>query len=288
MSQSPYSVDVTSNNFSTLVVEKSHHVPVMVDFWAAWCQPCQMLMPVLAQLAEQGQGIFVLAKVNADEEQALATQHGVRGLPTVKVFRDGRVVEELVGVQPESAYRAAIERYRSKPSDRLLQRAETAWQAGNRKQALELLRAAQAAEPDNPVVKIALVEKLLLDNDSLDTARELLESLPMEQRQEQRIMGLSARLEFAKAARGIPDPATLEAALAEKPDDCRLRFDMGVLKVVAGDYEAALQQFLSIMGSDPRFGDGLARKSLVAVFNILGGDDPLVAVYRRKMTTLLY
>lgn len=75
-----------------------------------------MLMPVLAQLAEQGQGIFVLAKVNADEEQALAAQYGVRGLPTVKVFRDGRVVEELVGVQPESAYRAAIERYRSKPS----------------------------------------------------------------------------------------------------------------------------------------------------------------------------
>ena len=110
MHHSPFVLDVSQQDFQTTVLENSFHSPVLVDFWAAWCQPCQILMPMLRQLAVESEGAFLLAKVNADEEQELAAHFGVRSLPTVKVFRDGQVVEELVGVQPESTYREVIER----------------------------------------------------------------------------------------------------------------------------------------------------------------------------------
>jgi len=109
MNHSPYIIIVTAQNFTTEVIEKSRQVPVLVDFWAAWCAPCKMILPVLTKLANEYQGKFILAKVNTDEEQQLASQYGIRSIPTLKLFRHGQVVEDIMGAQSESVLRDMID-----------------------------------------------------------------------------------------------------------------------------------------------------------------------------------
>lgn len=280
-------IDVSADTFSTAVLQKSSQLPVLVDFWAAWCQPCQLLTPLLQNLAESYQGAFILAKVNADREQQLAAQFGVRGLPTVKVFRHGQVVEELVGLQPESVYRAVIERYRAKASTSLLEQAEAAWQRGDQSKALALLGKAHELEPDDSEISLTLADKLIASKQA-EEAKSVLDQLPALERLQEPASALFARLDFLSiAASGVATPV-LEQALRDNPDDCSARRQLGARKVVEQDYQGALEQFLEIMRRDPRFDDEAGRKGLLGIFAILGSDHALVVNYRRKMSMLMH
>ncbi len=115
MNDKSYIIYANLENFSTEVVEKSKQVPVLVDFTADWCAPCRILMPILNNLAEEYQGQFILAKVDTDEEQKLAGQHGVRGFPTLKLYRHGKIVDEAQGMQPETMLRKMIEQHTGTP-----------------------------------------------------------------------------------------------------------------------------------------------------------------------------
>src|SRR5581483_800450 len=147
MADSPHIADVTTADFPKGVLEKSRDVPVLVDFWAAWCGPCRILPPLLTTLAEDYGGRFFLAKVNADSDPDVAVQYGIRGLPTLILFRHGAPVGQLVGVQPESAIRALIDRHLPNAADATAQRAAALHGAGQTEQALALLREALAADP---------------------------------------------------------------------------------------------------------------------------------------------
>ena len=289
MSDSPYIFEVDQFNFATLVVENSQHVPVLVDFWADWCQPCQVLMPMLAKLAQEYRGGFLLAKVNTAVEQALAGHFRVRSLPTVIVVWQGQIVEQLVGVQPESAYRALIDRFQSqRPGGASLQeQIEMLWQEGQKEEVIDLLREALVDQPDSNELKVMLADKLLQLGQDVE-ARTLLQSLPEDERSRQPASGLLARLQFADLATGAPDRATLEARLAQDPADSAARRQLAARCVLAGDYEAALQQFMDILRRDPQFENGAGRQGLIAMFEMLGNEDPLVITYRRRMFSLLH
>ena len=287
MSESPYVFEVTQHNFAAVVVENSQRVPVLVDFWADWCQPCQTLTPLLTKLAQEYRGGFILAKVNADAEQGLAGHFRVRSLPTVMVVWQGQIVDQMVGVQPESAYRAVIDQLRASPGDQILEQVNALWQRGRQKQAVELLREALKHEPDRVELKVTLADKLI-QLDRGEEARTLLQSLPAEERDRQPASGLLARLQFADLAQGAPDLATLEAQVRTKPDDCAARRQLAARYVLAGDYEAALEQFMDILRRDPKFGDEAGRKGLIALFEMLGNENPLVIAYRRRMFSLLH
>ena len=150
MSNSPHIFDVTAENFQQIVVNGSFEAPVLVDFWAEWCQPCKMLMPLLAKLAEEYGGKFILAKINTEEQQALAGQFGIRSIPTVKLFLQGAEIDEFAGALPETEIRAFLDRHLPRESDGVASADEQLSAAGDEQGALDALAPAQAADPDNP------------------------------------------------------------------------------------------------------------------------------------------
>lgn len=286
MSESPYIRNVTQADFTEVVIEGSHRTPVLVDFWAAWCGPCQMLMPVLAKLVEEYQGQVILAKVNSDEQQALAAQYAVRSLPTVKVFKEGQVVDEFMGVQPEPVIREMIERHLVRPSDHLRAEAREREAAGDLAGAVALLRQAADIDPDNPKVQVALAGALLRADDP-DGAEKILNALPLNLQQSEEVKGLMGRLRFALIARDAPDTQTLEQRIAAEPGDLRARYQLAARQVANGAFEPAMEQLLEIMRRDRGFESDAGREGLIAVFDMVGGGEA-VNRYRRQMFNLLH
>ena len=288
MSESPYVFEVNQNNFAAVVVENSQSAPVLVDFWADWCQPCRTLTPLLTRLAQEYRGGVIIAKINADAEQALASHFRVRSLPTVMMVWQGQIVEQWVGVQPESVYREAIDRFRvQEAGDPVLDQAEMLWQRGRRPQAVELLHEALRQEPASLELKVALADKLLQLDQSED-AQTLLQSVPEEERNRQPVSGLLARLQFAKLVQGAPDRAALETRVRAQPEDSAARRQLAARHALAGDHEAALEQFMELLRRDPQFEEGAGRKGLIAIFEMLGNEHPLVVTWRRRMFSLLH
>jgi len=286
MSDSPYIADVTERDFDALIVQKSREVPVLVDFWAAWCAPCQMLMPVLARLAEEYRGKFFLAKVNSDTEQALAARYGVRSLPTVKLFKNGTVVDEFLGAQPERTIRALLDRHIPRESDALVYQALLELRSGKPEQAVTLLQRARQNDPANDNVKIELA-RILAALSRLDEAAAVLDDLSADGKRGPDAVALAARLEFARIAAGAPPLAELEKRITANPRDSEARYQLGARRLLAGDGEAALDQLLEIVRRDRRYGDGAAHKAMLKVFELLVDKPELVRKYRGLLYSAL-
>lgn len=293
MADSPFISDVTRTDFASQVLEKSRQIPVLVDFWAAWCGPCQMLMPVLARVAEDYRGRFHLAKVNTDAERELATQYGIRSLPTVKLFRDGAVVDEFLGVQPESSIRQLIDRHLPRPADATIERALAAAQAGRTDEALALFRSAAADDPgyDRPKIELArLLLTLPPDSDvatRIAESEQLLDSLPPVKRSDADVIGLRTRIDFLRIVESAPPLPELERRVAANPADPHARYQLSAHKALAGDYEPAMEHLLEMVRRDRRYGDDAGRKTLVGLFTLLGNGNPLVTKYRGLLSRAL-
>lgn len=285
MADSPFIVDVTRENYAQ-VMEASFQVPVLVDFWASWCQPCQVLMPVLAKLAEEYQGKFLLGKLNTEEQQEIAAQFGIRSIPNVKLFRNGQPVDEFLGALPEKAVREFIDRNVGRESDATVQQAREKLAAGDDAGAIALLKAAHEADPDNPRATLALAEAQAATGDAA-AAEATLDSLPVSERDKPDAASLRSRLFFEGQLAGASAADELEARLGADPDDCEALYQLALRKVVGQDYDAAVELLLRLMKKDRGFGDDAGRNTLLKVFELLG-DDPRVSQYRRRMASLLH
>ncbi len=285
MADSPFIIDVTGDNYQQLM-QASFEVPVLIDFWASWCQPCLALMPVLAKLAEEYQGKFLLGKLNTEEEQEIAAQFGIRSIPNVKLFRDGQPVDEFMGALPEQAVREFLDRHVARESDAQVAQAREHLAAGNAKDAITLLKQAREADPDNPRVVLALAEAQAAAGD-IAAAEATLDSLPVAERDKPEIAALRSHLFFEGQVADAPAAAELEARLAADPDDHEARFQLALRKVVGKDYDTAMELLLELMQKDRSFGDDAGRNTLLKVFELLG-NDPRVSRYRGRMASLLY
>jgi putative thioredoxin len=287
MADSPYVFDVTQADYQQAVVENSRRVPVLVDFWADWCGPCKMQLPVLLKLAEEYQGKFLLAKIDTDRERALANLHNIRSIPTMKLFRDGEVVEEILGAQTESTLRMLLDKHVPRASDNLRERALALAAAGDTDAALDILRAAATDDPDNPRAQMDYL-RTALEAGRMDEAGRALENMPRDIRESAEIRRLAALLGFAQRIAGAPDRAALEGRIAQNADDVEARDLLAARLALGGDAEGALDQYLEILRRDRRYGDDAGRKGLLAMFELLGNQGPLVSRYRAQMFTALH
>ena len=278
---SEHALDVGLADFAQSVLEESKHRPVVVDFWAPWCGPCKSLKPVLEKIAAEYGGKFLLAKINSDDNQELAARYGVRGIPSVKAFVNGQMVDEFSGALPEGEVRAFLDRLVPSPADELRQQAADARLAGDISGALKWLADASKLDPDHVGVRLDAAE-IMLDLNEADEASRLIGSVPDDA--DPRVPALKARLQFMGAAG--EDEAALTARVAANGNDLEARLKLANLFVAAGRHEAGMDQLLEIVRRDRGFGDDIGRKTLLSVFNLLGGGE-LVSRYRRLLASVL-
>jgi putative thioredoxin len=283
-------VDVGRHNFDDVVLAGSRERPVLVDFWAPWCGPCKMLAPILDKLAVESAGRFTLAKLNTDDEPELASRYGIRGIPNVKAFADGEVVDEFTGVLPEGAIREFLARVVPSPAATLLADARTLLARGDALGALGKLDQAFAIDPDDEEGLLLRAEALLALGRA-DQASAILAELDSPQRRgkpvkdERKRAALKARI--ALATGGPADLAALAGAAAKLPIDCAAKLAYADALAAKGDYERALAELLAIVAADRRFDDDVGRRRMLTIFEALGNESDLVRRYRRELAAVL-
>jgi len=283
---SAYSIDVSETNFMQEVIEASRRVPVLVDFWAPWCAPCRSLGPILEKLADEYQGRIRVVKINSDENQALAGQFGVRGIPNVKAVVDGQVVNEFTGALPEPAVREFIDSLLPSPAEPLRQEAMAAHARGETDATRKLLLQAIRLDPKHEQARLDLVG-VLLDAGDFAEAQRLLDEVAEDAKDRGRIERLAARLALSQAASGDADEKTLRARIEADGADLEARLELANLLALKHDYGGALEHLLEIVRRDRAFGDDIGRKTLLQIFSLLGSDSDLVREYRGKLSSLI-
>ncbi|NOQ80156.1 MAG: tetratricopeptide repeat protein [Gammaproteobacteria bacterium] len=288
MSDFPFVVDIQdSAHFEQQVLELSKQQPVLVDFWADWCQPCKVLIPLLTKLSEEYKGAFILAKVNADEQQELVAAAGVRNLPTVKLYKDGIVVDEFMGAKTESELRQFLDAHIENDTDNKIKEALSCSDAGDYEQATEILKNLNQQDPSNSGVYIAIA-KVYLQSGDFENCEAVLKALPANIQATDDVKKLQDELNLAKATSDAPDVSELLSQLESDPDNHEVRLQLANQYIVSHQYEQALEALLYILIQDMSFQDGAAKATMLKIFEILGPQEALTRSYRTKLATLLY
>jgi len=285
---SAFARDITSADFDQIVIQGSKQQPVLVDFWAPWCGPCRALTPVLERLAQEYEGRFVLAKVNSDENQDLAREFSIRSIPNVKAFVDGQLADEFLGALPESAVREFIDRLMPTPGELMRREAAARTAAGAPEDALALLAGAAEREPNNDAVQVDRIE-LLLDLARVADARAVASRLSPLAARSPAVARALARLQLVDDAGADANVDALEKRVQANPDDLDARLRLAKLHAAQQRYEPALGQLVEITRRDRSYGDDAGRKTMLAIFDLLQGQQTeLVSRYRRLLASALH
>ena len=287
MSESSFIFEANEENFQQGVIENSYKAPVLVDFWAEWCEPCKLLTPILEKLANELNGQFVLAKVNSEAQQSLSQQYQIQSIPSVLIFKNGEIVEQFTGVQTEEFIKDLIAKHSTTEADTLRNQAIKSIQSGDFKQGREILLKAEALAPDNVIVQIDLAH-LDAGEKQYDSAKQRLNRLKLADRENEQVVSLINKIDLALATENAPDINELEKILADDPKQSLPRYQLAIQLINRDDYEAGLEHLIYILLRDSQFQDGAVKKSLLATFSLLGDEHPLVGVYRRKMFNAMH
>lgn len=286
MNESANIVEVNESNAQSLLIDESHKRPVVVDFWAEWCGPCRQLMPVLEKLANEFAGAFLLAKVNADEQQMLAGQLGVRSLPTVMVIKEGQPVDGFAGAQPESVVREMLAKHLPAPWEATAAEATQLLEVGDAAAAIGMLRPAWEESGRDKTLTLLYARALLAAN-RCDDAEAVLADIKMVD-QDAEYEQLMAQIELSREAAKSPEIEALEQQLAADEGNFEVRVKLAVQLSQAGQYRDALEHLLTVIRADRDYGNGEAKRLYLDTIATIGKGDPLAAEYQRKLFSLLY
>jgi putative thioredoxin len=277
---SPYIQEVTTSSFQQAVLQKSHDVPVVVDFWATWCGPCKTLGPMLEKLAAESGGSFILAKVDVDTNQELAAQFNVQGIPTVIGFRDGGPVDQFTGALPERAIRDWLDRLLPSELDLIVDQARDAAIAGNLDTAERLFRGALDVQSDHQEAGTGLAA-LLIASGRQDEALIILGKLAITDEVER--LQSAARLATSRGS----DVSEIVKRLDADPESSKIKIELAMALAARAEYEPALDRLLEVVRAR---GDAKeeARKAMLDVFEVLGDGHPLTTTYRRQLANALF
>ncbi len=278
---SSYIIDVTRENFADAVLSNSHKGPVLVNYWAENAGPCLRLWPVLEKLANDYQGLFLLANIDTSREKQLAHDYSVNSVPTVKLFINGEVAEQIHGYDSADSFKKMLDKYLARESDRELAAAVAQYQEGNKEKAFEQLNSLVFIDPENSRIQLTLA-KLLIKEQAYDQAYALLEKTPLKTENDEAVV-LMTNAAFLATAEKLPAIDRLEDLLKNSPDDPQLLFQMCSHKMLQSDYEAALTLLLKSIRNDYAWRDGICSLCVRGLFIMLGKDNPITVEYRQKL-----
>jgi putative thioredoxin len=288
--------DVTTATFMADVIEASKTTPVIVDFWAPWCEPCKTLGPVIEKVVTENAGAVKLVKINIDENQEIAQQMRVQSIPAVFAFAGGQPVDGFAGALPESQIKQFIERVlrASKdktgpsPIEEALAQAAQAEETGDIDQAGAIFGEILKHQADNTQA-VAGLARVLHAKGETDAARALLDGLPDKLKQDPEIKSVLASLDLAeKTGDSQADLEPLRAQLAADENNHQARFDLALALYAANDAEAAIDELLTLFSRNRAWNEDAARKQLVEIFDALGAESELVSDSRRRLSSLMF
>ena len=269
--------DITTEEFGHAVLQRSHEVPVIVDFWAEWCGPCRTLGPILEKVAAESP--VELVKVDVDQNQELSQQFGVQGIPNVIGFRNGEPVTRFTGAIPEAQVREWVDNLLPSLADIATDRARDALLDSDNETAEAEFRSALQADPGHHDAATGLASLLIARGDNDDALTVLGKVQPSTD---------VARLQAAARVQGSgSDVAEFETALATNPSDHAARMALGKALAANAEYEAALDHLVAVVAAKVPQSEP-ARLAIVDVFDLMGSDHPLTLEYRRRLASALF
>lgn len=284
MDASPNIIDITVENFQSVVGEQSKTTPVLLEFYAEGAEQCASTSALLQRLASEYAGKFVLGRVEVQQNPQIVQQLGIRALPTVKIIFQGQMAGDIEGPADEQQLRGALDQITMSPMERVREQIDFLVSQGERQQAIQMLREVIAEEPNNFGLHVELCDLLILEGETSD-AREILGAIPQDTAGIEKPL---SRLEFLDLAGELGRLEELETRVASEPGNLRARFELAIRLAVEDRTEEGLDVLLELMKADREWEDELARKTMIKIFNMLGKGNEIATAYRRKMFSLLH
>ena len=282
-----WTVDVNEKDFEQDVLERSYSVPVVLDFWAPWCGPCRAIGPVLEKLADEQAGKFVLAKVNVDENPALAQSFQISSIPAVKAVKEGAIANEFLGALPEPAIREFVEGLIPSEADSLAQQGQDLQEQGKDQGAESLYRAALSKDERQPKALLGLA-RLLAGKEEHADALALLGRIPPNAREHDTAQQLAAQIRVKQTGANAGEEAAYREKIEADPNDLDARFELAQILAASTRYEEALTEYLEIVKKDRAFRDDGARKAMLEIFEVVGARGELADRFRSELAKVLF